>query len=93
MHRSRQHRDRLPSPQRFWLVRHCDASGVSGTGLVAEGVRFSSGKVVLNWLRPPGSLGIFMSLADLLAVHGHQGQTQIEWLDEMESSVLYLEKE
>lgn len=34
--------------KRFHLVRKEDASGVSGTGHVAEGIMFSDGKVVIS---------------------------------------------
>ena len=39
-----------PSLRPFWLVRDTDVSGISGTGVVAEGVEFSSGVVALTWL-------------------------------------------
>jgi hypothetical protein len=35
--------------KRFVLRRHEDVSGVSGTGIVAEGVLFSNGVVALQW--------------------------------------------
>ena len=34
----------------FYLNRLIDKSGVSGTGVVAEGVVFTNGKCVLTWL-------------------------------------------
>jgi len=42
--------------RRFLLVRDCDPSGVSGTGIVAEGVQFSDGTAVMHWLRAPFGL-------------------------------------
>lgn len=45
-------------PQRFRLVRHEDVSGVSGTGVVAEGVLFSSGKAVLSWCSEYGTVSV-----------------------------------
>ena len=68
-------------PTRFHLVRFKDVNDVSGTGLVAEGVVFSDGQAVLKWLRPPYALGVYASIFELLAVHGHDGQTVIEWVD------------
>ncbi|WP_322510122.1 hypothetical protein [Anaerolinea sp.] len=68
--------------RRFLLVRQKDVSGVSGTGIVAEGVEFSDGMAVLHWLREPYGLNIFASVMDLIAVHGHGGNTYIEWVDE-----------
>lgn len=70
--------------RRFVLVRHEDVSGVSGTGLVAEGVRFTDGTVILRWLRQPAATALFASVGDLLAVHGHGGKTELRWLDDHE---------
>jgi hypothetical protein len=67
--------------RRFRLVREEDVSGVSGTGVVAEGVVFSVGKVALSWCSPYRSVTIYESLDDLEAVHGHEGRTRIEWVD------------
>ena len=35
----------------FELHRDTDVSGVSGTGVVAEGVEFADGTTVVRWLR------------------------------------------
>ena len=67
--------------RRFDLCRLDDVSGISGTGRVAEGVCFSSGKCVISWLSSTPSLGIFDSVDELLAVHGHKGKTVVRWLD------------
>jgi hypothetical protein len=68
--------------RRFELCRHADVSGISGTGRVAEGIQFSSGTCVIEWLSRTPSMGIFDSVEDLLAVHGHDGATELIWLDE-----------
>jgi hypothetical protein len=67
--------------RRFCLVRNEDVSGVSGTGVVAEGVVFSTGKVVLSWCSEYRSVTVYDTLADLETVHGHAGRTCIAWLD------------
>lgn len=76
---------------RFLLVRHTDATGISGTGVVAEGVEFSDGVVVLRWGAPPGNPGhgwptsvVFhdRGVASVEAIHGHGGSTCIEWMDD-----------
>lgn len=67
----------------FHLHRIEDASGVSGTGIVAEGVIFSNTKVVLSWLTIHKSMTTFDSLAEMEAIHGHEGKTKIVWDDEM----------
>lgn len=69
------------SAQRFYLVRNHDISGVSGTGVVAEGVMFSTSKAVLNWLNGVQSVDVYDSIEDLQTVHGHNGATVIQWLD------------
>jgi hypothetical protein len=69
------------SPRRFWLVPHHDVSGVSGTGIVAEGILWSSGQVALHWPGQPQCTSTWASLQDLLAVHGHGGWTTVEWID------------
>jgi len=67
----------------FRLQRDDDASGVSGTGVVAEGVIFSNTKVVLSWLTIHKSIAVYDSLAEMLAIHGHEGRTKIVWDDEL----------
>lgn len=64
--------DRAPQGmRRFVMHRHFDVSGVSGTGLVLEGVHFSTGVVVVHWLTPPprGSISVFDSLEQFLSIH------------------------
>ncbi len=68
--------------RRFLLVRERDLTGVSGTGVVAEGAKFRSGMCVLQWRREPYSVGIFQSLSELIAVHGHEGATQVQFIDQ-----------
>ncbi len=69
--------------RRFVLFRLVDISGVSGTGIVAEGVQFSNGRVCTCWQSHLGcSLELHDSLADLEKIHGHNGATAVRWLDE-----------
>jgi hypothetical protein len=69
--------------RRFLLVRHEDVTGVSGTGVVAEGVEFSDGCVAVRWAsRWPTSVVFHdRGMDGVEAVHGHGGSTVIEWLD------------
>jgi hypothetical protein len=71
----------------FRLVRHQDITGISGTGVVAEGVEFTDGTVVLRWLKAgttrPDHVKPTTVLHDdvdsVLGLHSHNGATQIEW--------------
>lgn len=69
--------------RRFRLVRREDVTGVSGTGVVAEGVEFSDGVVAVRWSsRWPTSVVFHdRGMAGVEAVHGHGGSTVVEWLD------------
>ncbi len=72
--------------RRFVLVRHRDVSGVSGTGVVAEGVVFSTGMVALQWLTNGiHSVAVHRSIEDVIQIHGHDGATSIQWVDSGES--------
>ncbi len=66
----------------FSVVRYEDPSGISGIGLVAEGVVFSTGRVVIQWLTTVRSVAIYDSLEDAIKIHGHEGKTK--FLDEGE---------
>lgn len=66
-------------PRRFVLNRTKDHSGVSGVGVIAQGVEFANGKVVISWLTPISSLGFFDSISTLDAIHGHEGSTEVVW--------------
>ena len=68
--------------RRFVLVRHEDVSGVSGTGVVAEGVVFGDGRVALRWMTNGiHAIVIHQRIEDVLEVHGHDGRTVVEWVD------------
>jgi len=73
----------------FRLVRDVDVSGISGTGHVAEGVLFGDGTVVVRWLGPierdwgliePTTV-VHPNITNVEHLHGHNGQTHIEWED------------
>ncbi len=63
--------------RRFLLVRSEDESGVSGVGIVAEGVQFQSGRVVMEWQVAPYSMGIYGSIEEVVEIHGHGGKTKV----------------
>jgi hypothetical protein len=81
-----------PIFRRFRLNRVQDITGLSGTGIVAEGVEFSDGTSVVRWLSSGVSVTnrergvapttvIHPDIRSIEALHGHNGATQIEWVD------------
>ncbi|RJQ18090.1 MAG: hypothetical protein C4560_07815 [Nitrospiraceae bacterium] len=68
--------------RRFVLYRKEDECGVSGTGLIAEGVQFSTGKCALAWLSDVPSVEIYDNVDEIIRIHGHHGKTEIRWIDE-----------
>lgn len=61
----------------FKLVRKQDVSGVSGTGIVAEGVEFHDKQCVLSWFSDHHSVAIYPSVEDIIQIHGHEGATEV----------------
>lgn len=70
-------------PRRFVLQRDEDETGVSGTGIVAEGVEFSDGTVALRWTSEWPTSVVFheRGMESVHAIHGHGGATEIVWVD------------
>lgn len=71
---------RPPTARLFHLVRTEDYSGVSGTGVVAEGIEFSDGVCVMRWLTETASLGTYDNIDDINTIHGHEGRTRTEYI-------------
>ena len=72
----------------FLVVRDEDVTGISGTGVVAEGVEFSDGTVALRWAEVKGphydrgvraTTVLHQNVTSVEALHGHNGATHIEW--------------
>lgn len=64
----------------FQLVRDRDISGVSGEGVVADGVAWPDHSVSIRWRGPRPSIVFWASMADARAVHGHDGATRFVWV-------------
>jgi len=75
--------------RRFKLVRHEDVHGVSGTGVVAEGCMFDNGLVAMTWLTAFSSVGMYLNIESVIQIHGHEGRTVIEWVDQEPSYVMH----
>lgn len=50
-------------PRVFYLVRNSDATGISGTGRVLDGVVFHTGQVVVCWRTDVNQVSGFNSIA------------------------------
>lgn len=69
-------------PRRFELHRRYDVNGVSGTGTVAFGTVYPSGRVTLAWTcSDVRSVSVFDDVAEVEQIHGHSGLTDIRWID------------
>lgn len=80
-------------PRRFEVHRQQDMTGVSGVGVVADGVQFPDGTTVVRWRElaeddPHYVRGVrattvvFPGVEAVAALHGHDGATRLVWLDE-----------
>jgi hypothetical protein len=67
--------------RRFHLVRNKDISGVSGTGVVAEGIEFHDGQIAMSWFGQFHTLVVAPNEETVIKIHGHEGATEIKWLD------------
>lgn len=67
--------------RRFELHRHEDETGISGTGVIAEGISFSDGTAALRWKSKLKSTAVYGSMDDVEKIHGHDGKTEIVYLD------------
>ena len=63
----------------FYLERVVDVTGISGTGVISQGVEFSDGTCVMKWLTDTSSIGIYNSIEELIQIHGHGGNTVLRW--------------
>ncbi len=68
-----------PMPRPFVLQRGADATGISGTGIVAGGVVWPDGVVAIRWYSEWPTSVVFhdRGLESVEAVHGHDGKTLI----------------
>lgn len=74
----------------FELVRLQDVTGVSGTGVVAEGAMFSDGTVAVRWLATATSREhagvrpttvLHDDIWSVVALHGHGASTVVRFTD------------
>lgn len=55
----------------FTVCRQNDETGISGEGVVIEGVTFATGHTVIHWLTPAprGSIAFFDAYDDFIKIH------------------------
>lgn len=49
--------------------------------MVAEGCEFTDGSVALRWRGDNPATAVWPNLESVLAVHGHQGATEVRWIE------------
>lgn len=78
--------------QRFKLVRNKDETGVSGTGVIGVGVEMPDETAVFMWTNDTNPNGpdtnensVYVypgGMHDVREVHGHNGNTDVIWIDD-----------
>lgn len=74
----------MSNPRLFTIVREADATGISGTGRVLDGVLFHTGQVVVCWRSDYGSITIFENWDAFDSVHlkAHpENRARVQFLD------------
>jgi hypothetical protein len=62
----------------FVLQWNEDETGISGTGVVAEGVEWADGRVSVRWIvGEHRSTVAWESIESVEAIHGHGGKTEL----------------
>ena len=69
----------------FNLIRDRATTPVSGEGVIAQGVKFSDGTIALRWNASDytfRSTVIWQSISAMMHVHGWDGETRVQWIDD-----------
>lgn len=73
----------------FTMVRIADETGVSGTGVVLDGIEFPNGMVAVCWRSKTPSVNVYRSFVEFKHIHidAHPTNgTEIHWLESKESA-------
>jgi hypothetical protein len=83
------------APRPFALYRRSDSTGISGTGVVAEGCAFNDGSAVLRWLSDWPTSVVFhdRGIEAIEKIHGHSGATQVVWMSDELQPLAEMEQE
>lgn len=65
----------------YILQRYADRSGVSGIGTVADIYEAPDGAVAIRWRGEHPAWGIWPDIRDLEAIHGHGGDSIVQYLE------------
>lgn len=68
----------------FKMVRNADETGVSGTGVVLDGIEFPNGMVAVCWRSKTPSVNVYRSFVEFKHIHidAHpSNDSEIIWLD------------
>lgn len=69
--------------RRFQLHRDVDVTGVSGTGIVADGILWPDGTASVRWCSDHPCVVFWdRGWESVEHVHGHNGASRIVWIDE-----------
>tara|TARA_R100000315_G_C5229904_1_gene140875 strand:+ start:1439 stop:1777 length:339 start_codon:yes stop_codon:yes gene_type:complete len=75
----------------FTVCRQSDETGISGEGVVMEGVMFATGHTVIHWLTPAprGSIAFFDAFDDFIKIHvtSHPGNGTIITFEDGEQTL------
>jgi hypothetical protein len=60
----------------FYMLRHTDVNGLSGTGVVAVGVVWPNGRVSMQWTSIRSSIENHDCMESIQELHGHNGNSE-----------------
>jgi hypothetical protein len=66
----------------FILQRNIDVSGISGTGIVADGIQWHDGMCTIHWRGKHPTDNTHLSIQSVRDIHCHNGATLVVWNDE-----------
>jgi len=72
--------------RRFYLQRNVDETGISGIGKISFGFEFyKNGPAMMYWNTELYSFSFYKNVDDVVKIHGHNGKTELVWIDEKEN--------